>query len=272
MGWNGIRGGAAVRPFRWIAIGAVLAALSPAPAGAVFRTPSRFLVDTPTAGTSPVGAFETRTKAFPGGGLEIRVDIGLAHWLTLGGSYGGLQIIGDGEPDWYPEPGFAVKVRVLQESWVLPALALGVDTQGAGYWDDARERYQYQSRGLYAVLSKNYAWYGDLTLHGGVNRTLEGNDENLNPFVGFEKSLGAFWSLALEYDAALNDDRDDGAYGRGRGYLNGAIGWNLSQDMQVRLVVRDMLRNAEPIDPGLADRVVDEGWGREFTFSYVEQF
>jgi hypothetical protein len=251
-------------------IGAVFALSSAVPAGAM--GPPRNLVDTPTAGTVAAGTFETRSKVFPGGGLELRVDIGLANWLSLGGSYGGLQIIGDGDPDWNPEPGFAVKIRVIEEDYFLPALALGVDTQGSGYWDAHRERYQYQSRGIYAVVSKNYAWYGDLTLHGGMNRTLEGNDPNLNPFLGLEKSLGGYWSLALEYDSAFNDDRNDGAYGKGRGYLNGAVSWNLSPEMQVRLVVRDMLRNSEAVEPGLSDVVVDEGFGREFTFSYVERF
>lgn len=275
MGWSGIRIGAAgVRRFRprpgivWVC---AVFALTTA-GGARAMGPPRVLVDTPTAGTVSAGSFDTRCKAFPGGGLELRVDIGLAHWLSLGGSYGGLQIIGDGDPDWNPEPGFSAKVRLIEEDYFLPALALGVDTQGAGYWDKARDRYQYKSRGIYAVVSKNYAWYGDLTLHGGVNRSFEGDDENLNPFVGLEKSLGGFWSLALEYDSALNDDRDDGAYGKGRGYLNGAVSWNLSPEMQVRLVVRDMLRNSESVDPGLSDVVVDEGWGREVSFSYVERF
>ncbi|HMB69125.1 MAG TPA: YjbH domain-containing protein [bacterium] len=236
------------------------------------RAPSRNLIDIPTAGTNEPGTFETRTKAFPGGGLEVRLDVGLAHWISVGGSYGGQQIIGDGDPDWNPEPGYSLKIRVLQEDWVLPAVAIGVDTQGSGFWDSDRDRYQYQSRGLYVVASKNYAWLGDLSVHGGVNRSFEGDDENLNPFVGAEKSLGAWAGLALEYDLGLNDNRDDGVYGRGTGYLNGAVSWNLSPEMQVRFVVRDMLKNAESVEPGRADRVLDEGWGREFTFAFTERF
>jgi hypothetical protein len=268
---NGIRNGG-TRTWRWLTAIAMSAAVLPGAAGAQERAPAQWVVDTPTAGTSTVGAFETRAKAFPGGGLEVRVDVGLAHWLSLGGSYGGLQIIGDGDPDWYPEPGFALKLRVMQETFFLPGVAVGLDTQGGGYWDSARDRYQYQSRGIYAVASKNYAWYGNLTFHGGINRSLEGSDENLNPFVGVEKSVGRFGGLSLEYDSALNDNRDDGAYGKGRGYLNSAVTWNVSPQMQVRFVMRDMLRNAESVDPGLSDVVVDEGWGREFTFSYVERF
>ena len=235
--------------------------------------PSRSLVDTPTAGNVPSGTFETRARVFPGGGLELRLDIGLTRWLTLGGGFGGVKVIGDGEPDWYPEPGFALKVRLLEETWTLPAFALGIDTQGAGYWDESLERFQFKSRGVYAVLSKNYAWLGDLTLHGGVGRSLEENDDrDVTPFCGIEKSIGSAWGMALEYDAAINDNRDDGAFGRGRGYLNGSLRWALSPAIELRFVVRDMLENTETIDPLYRDVIADEGWGRELSFSYMESF
>lgn len=234
---------------------------------------SRAIVDTPTAGLIPPGSFETRTRVFPGGGLQVGVDIGLTNWLGLGGSYGAMQIIGDGDPDWYPSPGFFVKARVVSETFVAPAIVIGVDTQGAGFYDRVRDRYQFKSRGVYAVASKNYAWLGDLSLHGGVSRSLEARDDgDLTPFVGLEKSLARLWGLGVEYDLATNDNRKDGAYGRGRGYLNAALHWSFAPQMQLQIIVRDMLENSESIDPALSDVVVDEGWGREFAFSYVESF
>jgi hypothetical protein len=256
------------------ALGAALVvAATPAlaPAEGVWFPP-RSLVDIPTAGTNPAGLLDTRTRAFPGGGLELRLDIGVLPWVTAGASYGGVQIIGDGSPDWNPRPGLALKVRVLPETFSTPALALGVDTQGSGFYDGGRGRYQYQSKGLFAVASKNYAWLGDFTFHGGVYRTFEGNDRDPSVFVGAEKSLGQWWRLGMEYDLALSDDRDDGAFGKGRGYLNGVLGWRLSSEVEVRFVVRDMLRNSETIDPSLTDVVVDEGFGREVSFSYAERF
>jgi hypothetical protein len=234
---------------------------------------SRAIVDTPTAGLIPPGSFETRTRVFPGGGLQVGVDIGLTNWLGVGGSYGAMQIIGDGDPDWYPAPGFFVKARVIPETFVAPAIVLGLDTQGGGFYDDVRDRYQFKSRGVYAVASKNYAWLGDLSLHGGVSRSLEDRDDgDLTPFLGLEKSFGALWGLGVEYDLATNDNEKDGAYGRGRGYLNAALHWNFAPRMQLQVIVRDMLENSESIDPTLSDVVVDEGWGREFAFSYVESF
>jgi hypothetical protein len=235
--------------------------------------PARQIVDTPTAGMNQAGSFETRAQVFPGGGVALELEVGLAHWLSVGGAYGGLQIIGDGEPDWYPQPGFAVKARLVQETYYSPAFALGVDTQGSGYWDAGRERFQYKSRGFYGVVSKNYEWLGDLSLHGGLSRSLEDTDDrDPTGFVGLEKSLGTLLGLSVEYDLATNDNRDDGAYGKGRGYLNGVLRWNVDPRMEIRLVVRDMLSNSETVDPSDSDVVVDEGWGREFSFSYVETF
>lgn len=263
--------GTARRAARVFWIGAALAVASPAAAQDWW--PARFLVDAPTAGLVPNGAFETRARMFPGGGVALRLDVGLADWVSAGGSFGGLQIIGDGEPDWYPQPGFAVKLRLVEETFVGPAVAVGIDTEGAGYWDEDRNRFQYKSRGFYAVVSKNYAWWGDLSVHGGLGRSLEEKDDkDPSPFVGFDKSLGPFFSVAMEYDLASNDNRDDGAYGKGRGYLNGVISWSVAPQMELRVVIRDMLGNAESVDPTFSDVVVDEGWGREFAFSYVENF
>jgi hypothetical protein len=148
-----------------------------------------------------------------------------------------------------------------------------MDTQGSGWWDEERQRYQFKSRGLYVVLSKNYALWGDLGLHAGVSRSLEDDgDTNATPFVGIEKSIGRSFGIALEYDPALNDDRDDGVYGQGRGYLNALVRWNLAPRMQIRFAVRDMLDNSEPAASDNSEVVTDEGWGRELWFSYAESF
>ncbi|MDP6461090.1 MAG: hypothetical protein QF819_06390 [Gemmatimonadota bacterium] len=248
-------------------------ALADETASTGFLVPSRVLVDSPTAGLLPPGTFESRARVFPGGGVEFRVDIGLQDWITVGAGFGGLKVIGDGEPDWNPHPGILMKVRVAEETYTMPAFVMGVDTQGAGYYDTGLARYQFKSRGVYAVLSKNYAVGGDLSIHSGVSRSLEDlDDSDPTLFVGAEKSLGDAWSMVLEYDLATNDDLSDGVYGRGRGYFNAAFRWSLAPDVEVRFVIRDMLRNSEKLDPGLAEVLVDEGWGREFTLSYAESF
>ncbi len=275
MRWLGNRWGWSALPVLMLCVCGSVAPVAAEPAFGreYYRPPARSLIDTPTAGLMPAGTFETCTRVFPGGGVEVRLDIGVQDWLSIGGAYGGLQIIGDGEPDWYPEPGFFLRVRTVQETYVLPAIAIGIDTQGSGYYDRSRDRFQYKSRGVYLVASKNYAWLGDLTWHAGVSRSLEESDDrDITPFIGLQKSIASKWGLMLEYDLAVNDNRKDGAFGRGRGYLNSGLSWALAPQVEIRLVVRDMLNNSEPIDAEHSDVIVDEGWGREISFSFLESF
>ncbi|MFN8177339.1 MAG: hypothetical protein U0167_05395 [bacterium] len=266
------------RPGWWWAVGATvigawatcaLAAPESGQSRAAFEAPSALLVDVPTAGTTPKGTVETRGRAFPAGGIELRLDLGVLDRVSVGVGFGGVQIIGDGDPRWDPRPGFALKARVLDETWTLPAFALGIDTRGAGFWDRDRERFQFKSRGFYAVLSKNYAFLGDFSFHGGASRSFEAKDDG-DPtlFAGLEKSVGSRIGLGVEYDLARNDDRKDGAYGRGRGYLNAVLRMRPGPQVEVRVVVRDMLDNSELAEPRLADVVADEGWGREVALSY----
>jgi len=270
MGWNGMTG-------RWTAgFAAILGtglAVGVAAAQGVGPAPAPKLIDLPTAGLVPEASFQASVRAFHGGGVVARADVGLLSWLSLGGAYGGMQLIGDGRPDWNPEPAFALKMRLVQEDYGYPALAIGIDTEGRGHFDEERGRYQYKSRGIYAVASKNYAWYGDFSVHGGLNRSLEeGDAETINPFFGLEKSLGSSVGLAVEYDVALNDRKMDGAYGKGKGYLNAALRWASVSGIQFQFAVRDMLKNSEAQDPIYSDVVVDEGFGREFVLSYTEGF
>ncbi len=235
--------------------------------------PSRRLVDVPTAGLVPRGSYDARLGLLPSGGVQGWLEIGLANWVEAGASYGGLEIVGDGSPVWNPRIGLSLKLRALEETYTFPAVALGIDTQGTGYYDEELERYQFKSRGIFAVVSKNYAFLGDLGIHGGASRSLEDKDDG-NPtfFVGMDKSLGRFVGLLVEYDAALNDDSDDGVYGRGVGYMNAALRITLVPQVELRLVARDLLGNTESAGPPESDLVADEGVGREVDFAYRVTF
>jgi hypothetical protein len=235
--------------------------------------PSRRLVDVPTAGLVPRGSYDARIGILPNGGVEGRLDIGLARWVEAGVAYGGQEIVGDGSPIWNPRPGLACKVRAWEETYTVPAIAFGIDTQGTGFYDEDLDRYQFKSRGLYALVSKNYSFLGDLGLHGGASRSFEDTDDGSpTVFGGVDKSLGRHAGILVEYDAALNDDRDDGVYGRGVGYLNAALRVAIVPQVEVRLVALDLLRNTESADEGTSELVVDEGVGRAVDLTYRVTF
>jgi hypothetical protein len=145
-------------------------------------------------------------------------------------------------------PGAAVKVRVLDESMFLPALALGFDSQGRDGYIKSLNRYSIKSPGFFAVVSKNYSMLGYLSLHGGVNYTLErgDGDRDVNGYLGVEKTIGPFVSLSLEYNLGLNDNNSS-AIGRGRGYLNSALDISVGGGLTLGIHLKDLAGNARNV-------------------------
>jgi hypothetical protein len=205
----------------------------------------RFLVDMPTAGMQPKGSLAFDAEFYDQGGMLLGVSVGVFDRLSVGLSYGGVGLIGSGPVIMNQIPGFAVRFRPLEESVVLPALVIGFDSQGRGYYDKSQNRYQVKSPGFFAVLSKNTIFLGYLSLHGGVNYSLENADGNggTNAFVGAEKTLGPFLSTTLEYNAGLND-RKSNATGKGRGYLNVAVDISFGGGLTLGVNFKDLLENS----------------------------
>ncbi len=161
-------------------------------AGSESTIEPRYLIDLPTAGIIPHGDVALDMEFYEQDGILSTVSIGAFNRLVLGISFGGSHIIGTEKPVWNGTPGFAARLRVIEETIVLPAIALGFDSQGKGAYIDQLGRYTVKSLGFYAVASKNYKVLGFLSLHGGINYSLERADGNDSPnfFVGAEKTLG----------------------------------------------------------------------------------
>ena len=212
-------------------------------------TQPRKLVDAPTAGLLPRGSFDFDVKIYPKGGIITTLDIGITNRLMIALSFGGENVIGEGEANWNPDMEFAVKYRFLHESYALPAFVLGYDGQGYGAYDDSLKRYTYKSKGFYAVLSKNYLVAEvPVGLHGGINYTLEKKDDkNADIFVGADVRFTQGWGIVLEYDLATNDDYSHSLYGQGYGYLNGGIQWIFSNRLLLEFDFKNMLKNRKGV-------------------------
>jgi hypothetical protein len=152
-----------------------------------------------------------------------------------------------------PFPGVQAKLRIFNESAAMPAVAIGFDSQGKGPYlkADSLQRYTIKSSGVYAVASKNYAILGNLSIHGGINRSLEqtDGDSNMDMFVGVEKSAGKDISIMLEYDFAANDNKNQ-ALGKGNGYLNFGLRWAWGKGATVGVNLKDVTRNQDNVDIG----------------------
>src|SRR5690242_12018908 len=90
----------------------------------------RYLIDLPTAGILPHAAVALDMDFTEHGAVLTTFSYGLWGRVNIGLSYGGGNIIGTGDPNWNKSPGFALRLRVIEESVMFPAIALGFDSQG----------------------------------------------------------------------------------------------------------------------------------------------
>ncbi len=226
-------------------------ALAQGSAGSDGGLEPRFLVDVPTAGMLARGTFGFDIDFYQEGGVLLAFNAGVLDRLTLGIAYGGSRIIGSSSPIMNTIPGFMIRIRILEESVTLPAIALGLDTQGKeSYLKDLR-RYEIKSPGFYIAGSKNYAFFGYMSFHGGVNYSLENSDgdRDINIFAGVEKTLGPFLSVVVEYNLARNDSNDR-AVGKGRGYVNTGLKCTLGGGLTLGVSLKDLVKNGKDVDVG----------------------
>lgn len=209
------------------------------------------IVDKPTAGILKKGSYAVRTNFFEQGGVLVGLSVGVFDNFSFGISYGGTDIIGANKIQMNPLPGVNVKVRLVDEGTTMPALAVGFDSQGKEPYVDSTSRYTIKSPGFYAAGSKNYSFLGNLSVHGGVNLSMErgDGDKDLNFYVGAEKSIGKDISIFAEYDFA-NNDNNSRALGKGKGYLNFAFRWSWGKGLIVGFDLKNVIKNQNNVDIG----------------------
>jgi len=209
------------------------------------------IVDKPTAGILKRGTFAVRTNFFEQGGVLVGLSVGVFDDFSFGISYGGTDIIGSNKIQMNPLPGVNVKLRLVDEGTTMPAVALGFDSQGKEKYVDSTSRYTIKSPGFYVAGSKNYSFLGNLSVHGGMNLSLErgDGDKDLNFYVGAEKSIGNNISLFAEYDFA-NNDNNTRALGKGKGYLNFAFRWSLGKGLIVGFDLKNVIKNQDNVIVG----------------------
>ena len=202
------------------------------------------LVDSPTAGLVGKGYYAVGMRLFAEGGLLGQVQAGALKRLTIGLSFGGRQVIGQGAVDWNPRVEVAARYRVIEESVTWPALVLGYETQGYGAYD--RERYTNKSKGFYLALSKNFtSALGQFGVHAGANMSRETTDgEEVSGWIGADKSINEDLSLLGEYELGRNDGSDE------VGYLNVGARWAVAPQLKISLFFKNVLQrglaNPEP--------------------------
>ena len=211
------------------------------------------LIDKPTAGLLKRGSYSVSSNFFQDGGVLVGISVGIFEPFTFGISYGGTDIIGPNKINMNPLPGVNAKLRLVSESAVMPALAIGYDSQGKEPYlnADTLKRYTIKSPGVYIAASKNYEFLGNFSIHGGLNKSMETNDgdKDLNAYVGAEKSIGRDISIMLEYDFAANDNNNH-ALGKGNGYLNFGFRWTCAKGLIVGFNLKNIIKNQDNVHVG----------------------
>jgi len=225
-------------------------------AGEKAKYQHRFLIDMPTAGVLDKGFVSVGTEYLPLGVVIARLEVGVFDDISFGISYGGVNIIGAGKPDWYKLPAVDIRFRLFQETLLTPTITLGFDSQGKGVFSESSGRYGIKSPGFFGAVSKNFALLGYLSLHGSAGYSLETRDGDnfINITGGFEKTLGQNVSLVGEYDFAFNDNQSE-IFGNGNGYLNLGVRWTLGEGFTFGFDLRDLLNNKK-LSPSTADRAI----------------
>lgn len=205
---------------------------------------SRSLIDIPTAGVLSKGFAGVSSDIMPFGVVIAKIEVGVFDGFNFGISYGGSNIIGTGSVSWYKLPAINIRARLIDESESFPAVTLGFDSQGKGIYDRNLERYQIKSPGFFATASKNFIFFGYLSVHGIVNFSLEreDGDKDLNLGIGVEKTIGEKVSLVAEYDFAVNDNNGS-SLGKGNGYMNLGLRWSVGDGLTLGIDLRDLLHN-----------------------------
>ena len=223
----------------------------------------RELIDLPVAGTLGHGEYGLGLRIYPNGGVLSDLSVGVFNRLHAVLYYGGENLIGQGDVNWNPRLGVDLRLRIIDESFLFPGIAVGVNTQGYGGYIKAADRYAVKSRGLYVVGSRNYtAIIGDVGIHIGANASMEREDEDkdLNFFAGMNIGIKKFGEVLIEYDAAINDN-EDLSEGSDKGYFNAGFRFFVSNNFQLTFHFKDLFENAK-----------GKSYGREIRIEYRDSF
>ena len=228
-------------------------------------------VESPTAGMLSRGEARVHMKIFQENGIVFGADVGLFDAFQFGLSFGGEEIIGNEKPELsFEQVAYKVKLRLINEGLTIPAIAIGVDTQGHGKYYKEEKRYDIKSKGAYVVASKNFNMHGLLGFDLGMNYTFEWDDDEdkiVDFFAGAYKTIGDNITIFADYSLALNDRKrkiegndDADLWRKSSGYLNTGLQLRLTDQLSLKLLMHDILMNRGDINNIERSLMIDYRW------------
>lgn len=215
---------------------------------------SLYYVDQPYPKAPEHGVFNLELRFGPGGAVLGYFNIGVWDRLGFGLSYGGSNLIGAGDPEFYSQPGVQIRLLAIEEGLFYPSLYFGFDNQGYGDYND---RYEIMSKGVYCQIGKTFASANvEFVPSLGLNYCLE-SDNRFDMFVGLKTQFATFSALLIDYAPNFDDDLD-----RNKGYLNVSLRLIFYGEIFFEIALRDLLDNS-PGDQQL-NRMIKLGFEQSF--------
>lgn len=198
-------------PTRWLTVaGVVLWLATPSqsapdkdksePARGGGESPMIEAVDVPTAEILDPATYAVHFRFYRQGGIMSRLILGPLKRVNLGVSFDAQRVIGDDDPHMI-RPSVFFKLRFFDGSDVLPAFALGYDSQGYLYQESAKE-FLHREKGLYVVASHEI-FFPNFELHAGVNK-YDFDDRSVFGFLGATLKISRSFALLSDYDNIQN--------------------------------------------------------------------
>lgn len=209
----------------------------------------RYIIDMPNAGVLKEKHISMSALAYTDGGIMLDFNMAFFRNFNVSLSYGASRIIGSGTPVGQKYPGISLKYRVIDEEEKLPAIAIGVSTQGRGNWIKTYEgkklnRFETLSPGVYIAASKNFNWaLGDVSFHGGLGYSFEPEaDKRLpNIWLGVEQNIGGEFSLVSELNLMI--DSRESKLSSDVPLFNLGVKWSASDELTLQLQFRDVFNS-----------------------------
>ncbi len=190
------------------------------------------LIEVPTAHVNEYGNFDLNLRVYEQGSVLTRLTVSALRNIDMG-IYINVENATGNAAVKMTRPELLLKCRLFNSGEIMPALAIGYDSQGRGTYfreDDyipylgiytEKNVYSEKERGLFAVLSKG-EFYSGLGISIGINA----NDleefklkDDVYMFIGISQRLSEEMYFIAEYDNIKDTNNDDKRLDMGLRYM-----------------------------------------------------
>jgi hypothetical protein len=219
----------------------------------------RYTIYMPNAGMLGNAHYAIGMQMINNGGFVFEFTVAPFPFLNLGVSYGGSGIVGNTNIEMQYIPGFHLKSRIINETEDIPAFAIGFNSQGGGQYSRADKRFEVYSPGFYLAVSKCYSWYvGQISLHAGLNYSIDEGSKGINGYCGFEQIILKYVSLNVEFNPNFNETNNM----KNKLILNTSLRFKLTKSIMFEFQFRDLFKNS----------IYSNDINRFIGFEYISKF